>query len=357
MREDADEQFMRAALREARRGAGLTSPNPAVGAVLAATGRIIAVGHHRRAGAPHAEAECLDACRSAVPSNATLYVTLEPCSTSGRTGACTDRIVAAGVRNVVIGATDPNPRHAGRGIEILQQCGVKVRSGILADECTALNEAFNKWIVSGIPFVIAKCGMSLDGRLTRRPTESRWITSAATRKHAQQLRASVDAILIGAETLRADDPRLTARGMRGAKQPWRVVVTRSNRLPKEARLFTDRDRERTLVFHRIPIAKLLRELGEREITSVLIEGGGDVLGQALDAQAIDKAELYVAPLLTGGAVPAFAGVGATSTASAARLDRVSYERIGGDMCITGYVKYANNAETPAASRGSITRAR
>ena len=330
---------MRIALNEARRAAGLTSPNPAVGAVLVIENRIVAAGHHRRAGASHAEIECLDAYRSAIPESATLYVTLEPCSTTGRTGACTERIIDAGIRNVVIGATDPNPRHAGRGVDILRQGGVNVRSGILCDECTSLNEAFNKWIVHRVPFVIAKCGMSLDGRLTRRPAESRWLTSAAARRHAHQLRASVDAILVGAETIRADNPRLTAR-IRGAKQPLRVVITQSNRLPKKARLFTDRNRDRTLVFQRTPIAKVLEQLGERDITSVLIEGGGDVLGQALDARMINKVQLYVAPWLTGGPVPAFAAMGASTSADAVRLDRISYERVGRDVCVTGYATYA-----------------
>ncbi|MFL6528124.1 MAG: bifunctional diaminohydroxyphosphoribosylaminopyrimidine deaminase/5-amino-6-(5-phosphoribosylamino)uracil reductase RibD [Chthoniobacterales bacterium] len=339
MSEFDDEKFMHAALREAQHGVGLTSPNPAVGAVLVIGTQIVAAGYHRRAGAPHAEVECLRSFRSAIPKTATLYVTLEPCSTPGRTGACTECIIAAGVRNVVIGASDPNPRHAGRGIDILRKRGVNVRSGILANECTAVNEGFNKWIVSRLPFVIAKCGMSLDGRLTRPPGESQWLTSAAARRDARQLRASVDAILVGAETIRADNPRLTAR-VRGAKQPWRVVITRSNRLPAKARLFTDRNRDRTLVFDRSRLSKVLRELGERDITSVLIEGGGDVLGQALAERVIDKVQLYVAPLLTGGTVPAFRGTGVTSTAGATRLERVSYERIGGDIRITGYAKYA-----------------
>jgi diaminohydroxyphosphoribosylaminopyrimidine deaminase/5-amino-6-(5-phosphoribosylamino)uracil reductase len=339
MTESQDDKLMRAALKEAHRGRGLTTPNPAVGAVLVIGKRIVATGYHRRAGAPHAEIECLNAYRAAIPKSATLYVTLEPCSTTGRTSACTDRVIAAGVRNIVIGAIDPNPRHAGRGIEILRGRGVNVRSGILSDECTALNEAFNKWVVNRVPFVIAKCGMSLDGRLTRRSGESRWLTSTSARRHAQQLRASVDAILVGAETVRADNPRLTAR-VRGAKQPWRVILTRSDRLPKNARLFTDRNRDRTLVFHRSPIPDVLNDLGKREITSVLIEGGGDVLGQALDARVIDKVQLYFAPLLSGGPVPAFGGVGVNTTADAVRLERLKYERIGSDVCVVGYTRYA-----------------
>src|SRR6266705_163517 len=226
-----DEQFMRAALNEAKKALGQTSPNPAVGAVVVIDNRMVAKGHHRKVGRDHAEIECLRDFGARVPGRATLYVTLEPCSTAGRTAPCTDAIIKTGIKNVVVGATDVNPRHSGKGIKQLRNAGVKVREGILADECARLNEAFNKWIVSGRPFVIAKCGMSLDGRLTRPPGELRWITDSATRRNAHQLRARVDAILIGAQTLRVDNPRLTVRGMRNARQPWRIVLTRSGNLP------------------------------------------------------------------------------------------------------------------------------
>ena len=334
-----DEIFVRAALREARRGLGQTSPNPAVGAVLVSSGKIIAKGHHRKAGAPHAEIECLRDLKKAVPKNAILYVTLEPCSTTGRTGPCTNAIIEAGVRRLVIGATDPNPLHAGRGIALLQRAGVEVRSGILEKECSAINEAFNKWITTKRPFVIAKCGMSLDGRLSRPPGETRWITSAASRRHAQQLRARVDAILIGAETLRADNPRLTVRGLRGAKQPWRVVLSRSGSLPRRAHLFTDRFADCTIVYGDKTLDTVLRELGEKEITSVLIEGGGEILGQALDQRLVDKVQLYLGPVFTGGPAVAFAGAGVAATRDAPRLKEVRYERIGQDVCVTGYPTY------------------
>ena len=205
-----DERFMRAAIAEARKGLGQTSPNPAVGAVLVRNGKIISRGHHRKAGLPHAEVECLEHFDRRA-SDAVLYLTLEPCSTEGRTPPCTDAIIASGIKHVALGAIDPNPRHAGRGITQLQNAGVQVREGILGDECAALNEGFNKWIQTHRPFVIAKCGMSLDGRLTRPPNESQWLTSSRAREHAREQRALVDAILIGAETLRRDDPRLTIR--------------------------------------------------------------------------------------------------------------------------------------------------
>lgn len=333
---DTDERFIRVALLEARRGLGLTSPNPAVGAALVIDERIVARGHHRRAGAPHAEAECLARFARTVPKSASLYVTLEPCSTTGRTGPCTNVIIEAGVKRLVVGTLDPNPRHAGRGIERLKKAGVDVRVGILSEECSALNEGYNKWIQTGLPFVIAKCGMSLDGRLTAPPSENRWLTSPASRRNAQRLRARVDAILVGAETVRADDPRLTVRGQRGAMQPWRVVLSRSGKLPRDARIFTDRFAARTLVYGQIRLDVLLRELGSKEITSVLIEGGGDILGQALDQHLIDKVQIYIAPILTGGPAIAFAGSGAGSTAAAPRLARVRYERIGVDVCVVGY---------------------
>lgn len=265
-----------------------------------------------------------------------MYVTLEPCSTVGRTGPCTTAIVDAGVRNLVIGTLDPNPRHAGAGIELLKKAGIEVRVGALADECKEINESYNKWIQTGVPFVIAKCGMSLDGRLTAPPSESQWLTSTPSRRHANRLRSQVDAILVGAETIRADNPRLTARGHPGARQPWRVVLSRSGKLPRQARIFTDRFAARTLIYGRSQLAALLRELGEKEIVCVLIEGGGDVLGQALDQRLIDKVQVYVAPVLTGGPTIAFAGNGAGSTSDAARLARVRYERIGDDIWLVGY---------------------
>jgi diaminohydroxyphosphoribosylaminopyrimidine deaminase/5-amino-6-(5-phosphoribosylamino)uracil reductase len=327
---------MRAALHEAKKALGQTSPNPAVGAVLVINNRIVAKGHHREAGHDHAEIECLRDFGAPVPARAMLYVTLEPCSTAGRTAPCTDAILSAGVRNVVVGATDVNPRHSGKGIRQLRNAGVTVCEGILADECARLNEAFNKWIIGGHPFVIAKCGMSLDGRLTRPAVESRWITGRSARSHARELREHVDAVLVGAETVRADNPRLTIRGARLARQPWRIVLTRSGKLPRRARLFSDQLAARTLIYEGLSLGNVLKNLGKRGMTSVLIEGGGEVLGQALDARLIDKVQLYLGPILSGGPVIAFPGRGAAKAANALRLRRVSYQRIGQNVCITGY---------------------
>jgi diaminohydroxyphosphoribosylaminopyrimidine deaminase / 5-amino-6-(5-phosphoribosylamino)uracil reductase len=330
---------MRVALAEARKGVGLTSPNPAVGAVLVAKNKIVARGHHRRAGSPHAEIECLRTFGRRARAEAILYVTLEPCSTIGRTGACTEAIIESGVRRLVVGAVDPNPRHAGRGIEQLKKAGLDVQVGVLANECTELNERYNKWIQTGVPFVIAKCGMSLDGRLTAPPSESQWLTSASARTHARKLRTLVDAILVGAETIRADNPRLTIRGQPAGRQPRRIILSRSGKLPRGAQVFTDRFADRTTVYRGVDLRVLLAELGAKEITSILIEGGGNILGQALDQHLVDKVHIYTAPVFTGGPAIAFAGAGADSTASAARLERIRYERIADDISVIGYPRY------------------
>src|SRR5215475_8946294 len=337
MTTDQDEKFMRAALSEAKMALGQTSPNPAVGAVLVIDDRMVATGHHREAGHAHAEINCLRDFAVPIPTQATLYVTLEPCSTAGRTAPCTDAIIKASVKNVVIGATDPNPQHSGRGIVELRNAAVRVRHGILTQECTRLNEAFNKWIVTEQPFVIAKCGMSLDGRLTRPPGESRWITGRDARRDAHQLRGLVDALLIGAETVRADNPHLTVRSVRGARQPWRIALTRSGLLPREAHLFSDRYAKRTLIYKRQSLRAVLTDLGKRGITSVLIEGGGEVLGEALDNRLIDKVQIYMGPILTGGPVIAFPGKGTGKTTDALRLHDVGYEKIGQTVCVTGVI--------------------
>jgi diaminohydroxyphosphoribosylaminopyrimidine deaminase/5-amino-6-(5-phosphoribosylamino)uracil reductase len=328
---------MRVALEEARRGAGRTSPNPAVGAVIVKGRRILARGFHRAAGKPHAEIEAIRALpEPEAARGATIYVTLEPCSTHGRTPPCTKAILRRGFARVVYGATDPNPAHAGRADAILEAAGLAVTRGVLAEECAALNAAWNHWIVTGRPWVIAKCGMSLDGRISSHP-ESRWITNAESRAGAMQLRAQVDAILVGGGTVRADDPKLTIRGIPGARQPWRVVVSRSGRVPRGANLFVDRHRDRTLVFRKEPLAHVLAALGKMDVTSVLIEGGGRTLGEAFDQRLVNEAVIYVAPQLLGGPVPAVGGDGVDSNEEALRLADVSYTRFGDDVRIRGFV--------------------
>ena len=332
-----DIKFLRAALLEAARGSGQTRPNPAVGAVVVKKNRILACGWHRAAGSPHAEIEALRALKNISDARgATLYVTLEPCSTHGRTPPCTQAIIAAGIRRVVYGARDPNPSHAGRADRILKKAGVAVTRGILAKECALLNEAWNKWIATGFPFVVAKAGMSLDGCIAS-PPGRRWITSEESRLDAMRLRASCGAILVGGETVRADNPRLTIRGIPSASQPWRAIWTRSGKLPRKSHLFTDEFREKTLVYKNVPLREVLKDLGAKGVESVLIEGGGHTLGEAFDQRLVDRVVFYVAPTLIGGGVPAIAGRGAGSNEEGLRLNDATYQRIGPDLKIEGRV--------------------
>lgn len=332
--------MMRLALKEARKGIGQTSPNPAVGAVLVKNGRVLSKGWHHAAGCPHAEIEALRALKQpSAAKGATIYVTLEPCSTHGRTPPCSAAIIESGVTRLVYGARDPNPKHAGRADEILRQAGIEVLSGVLEAECESLNRAWNKWIRTGLPYVIAKTGMSLDGRIGS-PKGKRWITSEASRKDAMKLRAASGAILVGAETVRADNPSLTVRDLPVNQQPLRVVWSRSGNLPPDCHLLTDEHRERTLVFQGKSLTEVLRDLGHRGVEQVLIEGGGRTLGEAFDEGLVDRIVFYVAPVLLGGETPSVAGCGVESNESAIRLKEPTYTRIGDDIRIDGLVDYS-----------------
>ena len=333
-----DEKFMHEAIRLAKKGLGQTRPNPAVGCVLVKNGRVIARGWHRRAGLPHAEVEALRSLKSiSAARGATVYVTLEPCSTRGRTPPCTRALIEAGVARVVSGAIDPNPRHRGRGLRLLQKAGLKTTSGVLAGECEALNPEFHHSMATGLPWVIAKCGMSLDGRLTRPPGEGQWITSPASRADAMKLRAKVDAILVGAATVRADDPSLTVRGIKGAIQPWRVIWAPRGDVPRRAKVFRDRWKDRTLVVRSKSLTGVLRSLARRGVQSVLVEGGGYTLGRLFDAKLVCEVVFYVAPLISGGRVAAVGGRGVGRASEAAFLKDPQYRRVGPDVRISGLI--------------------
>ncbi len=321
---------MRLAIREARKGIGKTTPNPAVGAVLVRNGKVISKGWHRAAGKPHAELEALGKVSNA--AGCTLYITLEPCSTHGRTPPCTAAIILAGISRVVFGAIDPNPAHAGRAKKILQKAGVEVSTGVLAEQCLDLNAAWNKWIVTGLPYVTAKAGMSLDGRITSFPGR-RWITSEAARADAMKLRANCDAIIVGAETVRVDDPHLTLRGIRKSLQPWRVVWSRSGEIPSDSKILTDEFRDRTLVFKGKSLLSVLRDLGRRGVQHVLIEGGGRTHGEAFDRGLVDRVVFYVAPVLLGGNTPAVGGCGKHDI----QLSNPFYKKVGADLRIEAEV--------------------
>ena len=333
-----DCNWMRIALREATKGLGRCSPNPAVGAAVVKGGRLVSTGYHRKAGRPHAEIEALGRAPASALSGSTLYVTLEPCSTFGRTPPCTDAIIAARIGRVVIGAIDRNPAHAGKGIELLRSAGIRVTTGVLQNQCRRLNVGFDRWISLGRPWVIAKIAQSLDGRITRPRGESTKLTGTAAHRRVQALRATVNAILIGAETLRRDNPQLTVRGVRATRQPWRVIVTRDGELPPESRLLTDGFRERTLVYRSQSWDEVLLDLGKRGVTRLLVEGGGQVLGELLDADLIDEVWSFFAPMLTGGDKPSFGGEGVPDNAAAKVLHNPRLERFDSDILVRGFIR-------------------
>ncbi|MFT5469207.1 MAG: diaminohydroxyphosphoribosylaminopyrimidine deaminase [Verrucomicrobiales bacterium] len=361
---ELDAYWMKLALEEARLGLGATSPNPPVGAVIVKDGLFLAKGHHERAGEPHAEVMAIRASAAAGsdPRGATIYVTLEPCSTTGRTPPCVEAIREAGISRVVIGAVDPNPDHAGRGIEILREAGIEAESGVLEAECANLIRFFAKHIQTGRPYVIAKTGMTLDGRITPPEGGSQWITSEESRMDVQRLRSEVDAILIGGETLRRDNPRLTLRGEfagRSRPQPLRIVVTQNGQLPKESLVFTDEHLDRTRVFHvehpeaefaEIPTIEprnaeiitnpardldhVLLQLGESGVTSVLLECGGRLMGHAFEQQIVDEIQFYVAPLIGGGNRRAVEGEDFRC-----ELVDPKWEAVGSDLRVTAAIRY------------------
>ena len=368
-----DEQFMVQALRLAKRAYGQTSPNPMVGAVLVQDGEVIGRGWHHRAGAPHAEIEALaDAARrQRSVSGATVYVTLEPCCTHGRTPPCTEALIRAGVRRVVVAAVDPNPRHAGQGLVRLREAGITVDSGVLEAESNRLNEAFNHWLVHRIPWVTAKSAMTLDGKIATASGQSKWITGPKSRAHAQRLRLGVDAVLVGVETVLADDPSLTVRTQPGFRRPaWhpvklRIILDTRARTPLESRLVSDDGRASTLIVvseladpariaalqarvtviraperdGRIDLAWLMPELGRMGVLHLLVEGGGTVLASFFEAGLVHRIAFFYAPRILGGEESrrSVAGQGFRSLAEAPSLTDVESRRFGEDLFITARV--------------------
>lgn len=364
---DRDLFFMRQALRLARKGYGHTSPNPMVGAVLVKRGKIIGQGWHHRAGEPHAEIEAL---RSAGenPRGATLYVTLEPCCTHGRTPPCTDAIIVAGLKRVVVASVDPNPMHCGRGLNLLRKAGLRVDGGLLAEDEARLNEAFRHWIVHKTPFVIVKAAMSIDGKIATRTGESKWITGSVARACGLKLRAGVDAILVGVNTIVADDPGLTVRQPGFANKRWqRIVLDPHGRIPLRSKVLTDEFSELTTVVvagrvsralrqaARVLVAPwrkdgldlpwLLRELGRNEVTSLLVEGGGETNAGFLMRGLAQRVAFFYAPLIIGGrgAPKAVAGPGIAEVADGITLDEPEFRRLGSDLLLTGRIATAISA--------------
>ena len=360
----ADLEFMRLALREAKKGVGRTSPNPAVGAVVVKNGRVVGKGYHQRAGEPHAEINALNDAGKAV-ADATIYVTLEPCNHTGRTPPCTKAILAAGIKRVVIGMADPNPIATG-GADFLEAQGLEVVRAVLREECEAINYPFAKHVTTGLPWVIMKAGMSLDGRIATHTGHSGWITNEKSRAAVHRLRDRVDAILIGVGTALADDPSLTTRLPKGGgRDPLRVVLDTNLRMVPTAKMLLQESAAPTWIFcgptpdaakvkdleahgavvksvvladtGTVELTAVLRELGRNRLNSVLVEGGGQVHGAFLRQQLVDEVNLYVAPCFIGGdGMPVVGGMGIDSVQGARRIKNMRTRRFGDDLFIQGF---------------------
>ena len=360
---------MQRALALALEAAGSTSPNPPVGAVAVKDGQIVGEGHTQPAGQAHAEVVALRRA-GARARGASLFVTLEPCSHHGRTPPCTDAVIAAGVSEVVAAVVDPNPLVGGRGLEALRAAGISVAVGDGEDEAAEIIAPHAKFIRTGLPLITAKFAMSLDGKIATRTGDSKWITSAESRRYVHELRRRSDAIMVGIGTALADDPQLTARDADDTplpRQPLRVVVDSKGRLPSDAAMLGQPGESLVVMAHenagararlegagasvvaaggngggRVDLGWLLSELGRREITSVFVEGGGELLGSLFDEGLVDRVIGFVAPVIIGGtdALSPVGGAGAARMGDAVRLSGVRMMRFGGDVAVAGDVGVA-----------------
>ncbi len=359
-----DETYMRRAIVLAERGAGWTTPNPMVGAVIVKDGRIIGEGWHRRYGEAHAERNALQSCTES-PAGAVLYVTLEPCCHHGKQPPCTDAILEAGIRRVAVGSGDPNPLVAGKGVEILRAGGVTVDTGVLKEECDALNPVFFHFIQTKRPYVVMKYAMTMDGKIATRTGASQWITGKAARQRVHQDRHRYSAIMAGVGTVLADDPLLTCR-MEGGKNPVRIICDSRLRTPPDSRIVRTAREVPTILAAaappperrkaledagcpvwdlpgpegRVDLNALMDRLGAQGIDSVLLEGGGELNWAALHSGIVQKVQAYIAPKLFGGtaAKSPIAGLGVETPAQAVRLVRTTVTQIGEDFLLESEVE-------------------
>lgn len=363
---EADERFMWLALDQAAKGLGEVSPNPMVGAVLVKEGEIIATGYHQRCGGPHAEIVALEAA-GALAREATMYVNLEPCSHTGRTPPCVDRIIAAGISKVVVAVQDPNPLVDGRGLAKLREAGIKVRTGVLQEKAERLNEVFLHHIVTGRPFVTMKAAMTMDGKIATRSGASRWISGERSREYGHRLRQQHDAIMVGVGTVLADNPHLTNRLPPEGRTPLRVIVDSKARTPPDANVVTgvhgrtliavtaEAPREKVSGLRnagveilslppdsdgRVSLDALLAELGRRKITSVLAEGGSELNYALLAKGLVNKLCFFIAPLIFGGrgAPTPVGGAGVDAVAEAWQVGKVEISHYDNDLLVTGYIQ-------------------
>lgn len=359
-----DEQYMEQALAIAQYATGRTSPNPMVGAVIVRDGRVVGQGWHLQAGTPHAEINALKQAGE-LALGATMYVTLEPCSHHGRTGPCTEAVIAAGIKKVIVAMTDPNSLVAGTGISQLRAAGIEVVEGVLAEKSAKMNEVFIKWISTKMPFVVLKSAMSLDGKIAAHTGHSQWITGSKAREYVHQLRDSYDAILVGIGTVLADNPSLTTRLETQGKNPLRIIVDSKARIPLDAQVVTDglptvvvvtpeaaQDKLDALRACGIEVLtikatetgvnlqQLFKILGERQITSILIEGGASINASVLEENLVDKIQWFIAPKIIGGksAPGPVGGIGVTDVNNAKIFEDISMGSIGEDILISAYLR-------------------
>jgi diaminohydroxyphosphoribosylaminopyrimidine deaminase/5-amino-6-(5-phosphoribosylamino)uracil reductase len=324
-----DEKYMKRAIELAKRGEGLTRPNPPVGAVLVLEDHIIAEGWHEKAGDPHAEVNCLQSAIGDLQS-AILYVTLEPCSTQGQTPPCTDLILEKGIGRVVVSVKDLNPKHAGRGLEMLKEAGIEVVSGICEAAGRELIAPFKKFITTGMPYVTLKMASTLDGRIADHDGNSKWITGAEARERVQEMRRRADAIMVGAGTVRADDPSLLPRPDEG-RRPYRVII--GDHVPGTAKVLNDEASEQTLIYNG-NLAATMRDLAEEHgVMHVLCEGGGTLAASLVAEGLVDEFAFFIAPKLMGSdGLPSFNTSGGL-LADMTNLTFQTIERVGNDILI------------------------
>ena len=361
-----DQYYMNLALDLARKSEGQTNPNPLVGAVIVKSGKVVAKGYHEKAGLPHAEAIALNKAGTKA-RGADLYVNLEPCCHHGRTPPCTEAIISAGIKRVILGIRDPNRLVNGRGIRFLRKQGVEVVIGVLRRDCHKINEHFIKYITTGRPWVILKSAVSLDGKIATRTGDSKWITGSKARAYAHRLRSRVDAILVGAETVRMDDPQLTVRPKKkGMRNPVRIIVSGKGSISTSAKIFNNAHKERViyvanaslplirkkklqkigvevlLVKYRkkkVDLPLLMDALGKMKITSIMIEGGSEISGNALKEKLIDKLIYFLAPKIIGGknAPGPVGGQGISRIEDFIEVKEISIEKLGNDFVIEGNI--------------------
>jgi diaminohydroxyphosphoribosylaminopyrimidine deaminase/5-amino-6-(5-phosphoribosylamino)uracil reductase len=361
-----DHDYMKIALALAAKGKGYTSPNPMVGAVVVKNGKIVGKGWHEKVGGPHAEVNAIDDAGDQ-SKGSTIYVTLEPCNHQGRTPPCTQKILSAGIKHVVMAMKDPNPDVSGGGADFLIQNNISVKSGICESEARRLNESFIKYSTTKRPFVTLKCAATLDGRIATRTGDSKWVTGAASRKYVHELRHETDAIMVGVNTVKTDNPSLTTRldDIKGV-DPIRIVLDTKLSIPENSKLLQIPSGSDTLIITgnsqsstkrkaienlgvkivhatlkdgRIDLGTLIDQLGKMGITSLLVEGGAQVAASALQAKIVDKINFFYAPKILGGddGVPMCSGTGPDLMAQSLPVNNISIRQFDNDVMIEGYL--------------------